>query len=285
MHANPVVDHWLQKENANWIWITVGGNLINFNEELLVPMVDFVTEKLHWNSFMSTVLAKYKCINIFFYLMAKLVYFEYMTTPLALFSQWIIEQYDHLNWNALNGKVNLELGCAVRDLPQAGIMANKRLQRKLAPFRYHECLSSPGLWYCDTCPILFILMVDNFSVKYINDDDVKHLIASLKMTYKYTEDWTGDLYCSIALDWDYINRTVDISMPGIMKKKIQEYGHLIPNRMQKCPYSPEPKKMVPKHNPPSHPMIHQNWTQRVLNMSNKLWAAFCTMHKLWTWRS
>jgi hypothetical protein len=31
-------------------------------------------------------------------------------------------------------------------------------------------------------------------------------------------------------------------MPGYIKKKIQEYGHLVPNRMQKCPYSPESKK-------------------------------------------
>jgi hypothetical protein len=63
------------------------------------------------------------------------------------------------------------------------------------------------------------------------------------MTYKLTEDWTGDLYCRITLDWDYINRTVDISMPGYIKKKIQEYGHIVPNRMQKCPYLPDPKTL------------------------------------------
>ncbi len=31
-------------------------------------------------------------------------------------------------------------------------------------------------------------------------------------------------------------------MPGYIKKKIQEYGHLVPGRTQKCPYSLEPKK-------------------------------------------
>jgi hypothetical protein len=62
------------------------------------------------------------------------------------------------------------------------------------------------------------------------------------MTYKLTEDWTGNLYCGIALDWDYLNRTVDISMLGYMKKKIQGYGRLVPHWMQKCPYLPEPKK-------------------------------------------
>jgi hypothetical protein len=38
-----VVDQWPQKEGANWIQITVGGNLINYNEELLVPTADLVT--------------------------------------------------------------------------------------------------------------------------------------------------------------------------------------------------------------------------------------------------
>ncbi len=99
-----------------------------------------------------------------------------------------------------------------------------------------------GLWYHDTHPSLFALVVDNFGVKYSNNNDVKHLIASLKMMHKLMEDWTGELYCGIALEWEYFNRIVDISMPGYINKKIQEYGHLVPNRMQKCPYLPEAKK-------------------------------------------
>ena len=70
-----------------------------------------------------------------------------------------------------------------------------------------------------------------------------HLIASIKSTYKkLTEDWTGSLYCGITLDWDYVGRTVDISMPGYIKKKLQEYKHAFPGRIQHCPYSPEPKR-------------------------------------------
>jgi hypothetical protein len=46
-YTNPVVDHCPQKEDANRIQITAGGNLINYNEELSVPTADLVTEKLH----------------------------------------------------------------------------------------------------------------------------------------------------------------------------------------------------------------------------------------------
>ncbi len=84
----------------------------------MVPPADLVTAKLHWNSVMSTALAEYMCIDIKkFYLTAKLEYFEYMTTPLALFPDWIIEQYD-LKRHALIGKVHLELRCAMWGLPQ-----------------------------------------------------------------------------------------------------------------------------------------------------------------------
>jgi hypothetical protein len=31
-------------------------------------------------------------------------------------------------------------------------------------------------------------------------------------------------------------------MPGYIKKKLQEYGHIIPRKFQGCPYSPEPKQ-------------------------------------------
>jgi hypothetical protein len=69
----------------------------------------------------------------FFYLAAKLEYFEYMTIPFALFADWIIEQYD-LKQHALNGKVHLELRRAMWGLTQAGILANKQFRWKLAAF-------------------------------------------------------------------------------------------------------------------------------------------------------
>jgi hypothetical protein len=71
---------------------------------------------------------------------------------------------------------------------------------------------------------------------------VQHLIASIKKNYSLTKDWAGDLYCGIKLEWDYVNCTVDTLMPSYVKKKLQEYGHIKPQKLQSCPYSPEPKK-------------------------------------------
>ena len=122
-----------------------------------------------------------------------------------------------------NGYVHLKLIWVVWGLQQAGILANRRLNQKLAPFRYHECKNNPGLWYHKTRQITFMLVVNNFGVKYVDKSNVEHLITSLKANYTLTIDWMGNLYCRISLDWDYINQWVNISMPGYMKKKLQEY--------------------------------------------------------------
>jgi hypothetical protein len=60
------------------------------------------------------------------YLMACLEYFEYMRMPFTLFPNWIQIQYN-MKELVYNGYIHLEMRQAVWGLPQAGILANKRL--------------------------------------------------------------------------------------------------------------------------------------------------------------
>ena len=102
------------------------------------------------------------CLDIGnFYLMAALEYYEYIKIPLVLFQRWIIKQYN-LKERALNGNVNLEMRRAVWGLPQAGILDNKLLRCEFAPHGYHECINTPSLWYHESRPITFTLVVDDF---------------------------------------------------------------------------------------------------------------------------
>ena len=52
-------------------------------------------------------------------------------------------------------------------LPQAGILANQLLRKRLKPHGYFEVEHTPGLWKHETLPIQFTLVVDNFGVKCI----------------------------------------------------------------------------------------------------------------------
>ena len=90
-----VVDHRPQKEDANRIRITAGGNLIKYAGDVSTRTADLCTSKLLWNSVLSTPDAKYMCLDIKnYYLTAALDYFEYMRMPLELFPSWIRKQYD-----------------------------------------------------------------------------------------------------------------------------------------------------------------------------------------------
>jgi hypothetical protein len=63
-YGNPVIDHRPQKEDPNRIRITAGGNLIKCEEEVSVRTADINTAKLHWNSVISTIGARYMCLDI-----------------------------------------------------------------------------------------------------------------------------------------------------------------------------------------------------------------------------
>jgi hypothetical protein len=138
-------------------------------------------------------------------------------------------------------------------------------------------VNTPGLWRHESRPLTFTLVVDNFGVKFVNKEDVDHLISSIKTTYSLTKDWTGNLYCGISLKWDYIGCTVDILMPGYIKKKIQEYNHARPTKAQTCPYSPEPKKFGTEAQAPLPPDASPRLDARGIKKVKKLWVASCIM--------
>jgi hypothetical protein len=153
--ARVVVDFRPQKADPHKIRITAGSNLINYPGELSTRTADLTTSKLMWNSVLSTPGAKYMCLDIKnFSLGAPLDWFEYMTMPIDLFSQWINEQYN-LNKHVHKGFVYLEMQHAVWRLPQAGILANKLLRKGLLPHGYFKCPNTPGLWKHKSRPIAF----------------------------------------------------------------------------------------------------------------------------------
>ena len=54
------------------------------------------------------------------------------------------------------------------------------------------------------------------------------------------EDWKGQLYCGIILNWNYDKVYVDISIPNYVANKLTEYGYKPWKRQQYCPYEPNP---------------------------------------------
>jgi hypothetical protein len=214
----------------------VGGNLIDFPGDVSTTTADPTTEKLVVNHTLSTTNAKYMCGDIKnSYMGTPLERYEYMRLPLAILPQEIIEAYN-LNDIAHNGNIYVEIHRGMYGLPQAGIIVNQLLTKRLQPHGYYQCRHIPGLWRHRWRPILFSLVVDDFGISYVGKQHADHLIQAIENDYDFTKDWSGTLYCGITIQRDYINRTATLSMPGYIKAALHKYQHSKPMKRQYSPH-------------------------------------------------
>ena len=99
------------------------------------------------------------------------------------------------------------------------------------------CPRTPALWRHSTRPTIFTLVVDDFGIRYSSVVDANHLINALRELYEITIDWTGKLYCSLTLDWDYYNRWCTLSIPRYIHKTLHKFQHPLPTKPQHAPHS------------------------------------------------
>jgi len=93
-----------------------------------------------------------------------------------------------------------------------------------------------GLWKHKWRPIMFVLVVDDFGVKYKGKEHVHHLFAALKENYDVTTDWQGELFVGMHLEWDYKQGHVTISMTGYIQKLLQQFQHSPPTKPEHLPH-------------------------------------------------
>jgi hypothetical protein len=229
------------KANPRRVRITVGGDKLDYPFEVSTRTADITTAKLLWNSVISTKDAKFCTMDIKdFYLNTPMTHYEYMRIPVDVIPPDIYELYN-LKEKERNGFVIVEIRKGMYGLAQAGRLASDHLKPHLAEWGYNECPRTPGLFKHATCPVTFTLVVDDFGVKYVGEENAKHLHDCIKAKYKCTFDATGELFCGISLKWDYINCIVDLSMPGYVKKNPKCFLHTLPAIPQ---HSPHPFKRI-----------------------------------------
>ena len=110
-------------------------------------------------------------------------------------------------------------------LPHAGIIAQQLLEKLLGKAGYHQSQTTPGFWTHEWRPITFLLIVDDFGVKYVGEQHAKHLLSVLRKHYKVTDDWEGAKYAGVTIDWDYDARQVHLLMPGYCREVLTCFGH------------------------------------------------------------
>ena len=141
-----------------------------------------------WNSTISTNNARYMCRDAEnFYLATPLDRPEYMRIPIELIPQEFIDASnlaDKIKMVNCVGYIYMKIIRGIFGLPQAGVLANTLLRKRLAVHDYYEVEHTPGLFTDKTQPIWFTLVVDDFGVKYIGRQHAEHLMSVLKQHYE-----------------------------------------------------------------------------------------------------
>ncbi len=174
-----------------------------------------------------------------FYLMTLLHRAKFIWIKLSDILDEVINEYKLRDKATKNGSIYIRAKHGMYSLPQAELLANKLLEKRLNKHGYQRSKLAPGLWKNNTRPIQFTLVVDDFGVKYVGKEHAHHHKNSLDEHYKLMCDWTGKQYIRITLDWDYIKRQIHLSMPNYVQKALKQFQYKA-GKLEHAPYQSAP---------------------------------------------
>jgi hypothetical protein len=226
-----------EKKNPNRMRATMGGNLINYPDDCGVPTANLLLIKIFLNSVISTKGAKFANADLAnFYLMSPLKRPEYAKIKLTDIPEEVINEYKLRQLATPDGWVYVKVTRAMYGLPQAGSLGQDQLENRLNQEGYYQSQTVSGLWKHKTKTIQFVLVVDDFGIKYINKDDLDHLIRTLEKYYEVAVDLDGKEFVKIELDWDYENKRVHLSMAPYLQKALRQFDNIVPTKRHDSPY-------------------------------------------------
>ena len=204
---------------------TIGGNQVHYAGETTAQTASMMLLKLMLNSVVSDKGAKFMTADIKdFYLGTPLPSPEYMRINLDHIPEDIITKYN-MRAYAHNNAVVVEVNKGIYGLPQAGRLAQDRLITHLAQHGYHQAENTPCLFKHESNSVSFVLVVDDFGIKYTNAADADHLLRALRELYTMTEDrGVQQKFVGITIHHDRVKRRMQLSMPGYVEKALQRFG-------------------------------------------------------------
>ena len=90
---------------------------------------------------------------------------EYIRVSIKDIPEEIIQEYNLKSIVTDDGMIYIEANRGMYGLPQAGLLANELLEKRLNKRGYHQSKLVPGIWKHEWRPVQFTLVVDDFGVK------------------------------------------------------------------------------------------------------------------------
>ena len=104
---------------------------------------------------------------------------KYVRIKLLDIPQEFIEKYD-LTKASQNGWIYFDILRSCYGLPKSGRLANYLLCTRLEKVGYYESATTPGLWSYKWRSIQFVLIVDDFGIKYVGKEHALHILNTLE---------------------------------------------------------------------------------------------------------
>ena len=162
--------------------------------------------------------------------------------------QEIIYAYNRATLVDNQGWIYMRIQKGIYGLKQSGIIANQELVKHMAPFGNHPVQLTPGMQVHDNRNTVFSPVVDDFCVQYSSMEDTNYFFNALRAKYLITVDMEATVYIGIKLDWDYVNRTVTLSMPNYACKDLHIFQHILRGGKEYPPLSAPRSNMGIKFN-------------------------------------
>ena len=86
-------------------------------------------------------------------------------------------------------------GLSQAEISVNNTLVNNKLKDNLVSVGYALTTHTSGLWKHKSKNLVFSLCVDDFFIKYVNVEDVRHLLDALQTMYTISIDWEDKLYC------------------------------------------------------------------------------------------
>ena len=220
--------------------MTVGGDKLDYPNETALSAASLIKTKLLSNSVISDHLRHNSrfCATDFkdFSLKTPMERPEYLRIHSKCLSADLRKEYQLDDMINGDGYVYCQINKGMYGLKQAAILAYRLLVQRLSAKGYHPIPLTNGLFKHQTRATTFALYVDDFGIKYNNQDDLQHLIDTLKEHYEILIDLEGKNYCGLMFQWHYKLGYVDVSMPKYVLSAIKKFGHPYPRRPEYSPH-------------------------------------------------
>ncbi len=155
-------------DKPNRTRLVAGGDRVHYPYE---PTANLLTIKLLINSVILMPGTRFFMMDIKnFYLCTPMSQYKYMRLKLSDMPEDVIAHYKLLNIATPDGYVYCEIRQGMYGLPQAGIITQELLAKRLKEHGYSQSKTTPGLWKHKWRPVWFSLFVNDFGVKYIGKE-------------------------------------------------------------------------------------------------------------------